>query len=160
MARMTPILIPKHLQINPAALQAAITKALNDEAESEREDYRRSTADWTDQPNFYIQRQGDHARLIATRDEEFAWVTEGTEGPYPIVAHGRTLAFQANYQRKSVVGQIASRPGGASGPMVYTRQVMHPGIEGTHVNETIAKEHERPFRERLEKELKAALPTK
>lgn len=159
-ARMTPILIPKHLQINPTALDAAINRAVDGEAESIKDDYGRASADFSEPPNFYIQKQGKYGRLIATRDEEFAYTTEGTKGPYPIQAHGRTLAFRANYQRKTIIGRAATRPGGGSGPTVYTRQVIHPGIEGTHVNKTIAEEHERPFRERLEKELKAALPTK
>jgi len=158
-ARMQPILIPKDQQIDPAKVEAAISRAVEAEAESIRQDYQKASRDFSEPPNFYIQRSGKYDRLIATRDQEFNWTTEGTEGPYPIYSFP-FLAFQANYQRKTIVGQIATRPGGASGPMVYTQEVMHPGIEGTHVNKQISKEHERPFRERLEKELKAALPTK
>ena len=160
MARLEPILIPRHLQIDAAELDSAINRAVDAEAEEIRKDYKKASADFSEPPTFYIQKQGKHGRLIGTRDEAFNYTTEGTEGPYPIVAHGRTLAFRANYQRKTLVGQIATRSGGASGPMVYRQRVMHPGIEGTHVNKKIAEAHEEPFRRRLEKEIKGVLPTK
>ena len=157
--RMEPILIPKHLQINPAELAAAVLRAVDKEAESIRDDYGKASADFSDKPTFYIQKHGKYGRLIATRDEEFSYTTLGT-APHMIQAHGRFLAFQANYQRKTIVGQIATRPGGASGPMVYTRQVAHPGFEGTMVHEKIAEEHQKPFQERLQREINAALAIK
>lgn len=73
-------------------------------------------------------------------DEIFNYAVLGTQ-PHLIVARrAPALRFQTGYNRKVTPGKIGRNPGGGPfGPVVWTKAaVLHPGYEGSHVDETIA----------------------
>jgi hypothetical protein len=86
--------------------------------------------------------------IFYTTDEIYRYVTKGTKGPYPIPKAGPgLLAFRSGYARKSKPGMIKSLPGGPYGAKVVMHgQVMHPGIEGSGADETIAHDMEPHFK--------------
>jgi len=75
----------------------------------------------------------------------FNFVDRGTKGPYPIPKkpQKKPLAFQwggpGSYKAKTSPRVIGSKGGGPSGPMVFFKQVMHPGIKARKFSDSIAR---------------------
>jgi hypothetical protein len=68
---------------------------------------------------------------VTINDQIYAWVSEGTKGPYPIPKTPRSypLRFQVGYKAKTIPGSLTPSSGGPFGPVVRPMQVMHPGIK-------------------------------
>ena len=111
---------------------------------------RRIVASWSNKPDF-------KARKRVTRDaisvyvypagphkDIWQWVSRGTGlyGPkkrkYPIrpKKKGGVLAFPESYTPKTTVrGPGYKGSGKSSGPTIFAKEVMHPGIKGRHFEE-------------------------
>ncbi len=62
------------------------------------------------------------------------WLSEGTRGPYIIRArNAKVLAFPGRISS----GQVGIRPTTTGGDIVFRKQVLHPGIEGTGFIENV-----------------------
>lgn len=57
---------------------------------------------------------------------------------------GGVLRFFEDYQAKTAVGVIPSRPGGPRGNVVFAQSVNHPGFPARNVDEAVRKK-EQPF---------------
>lgn len=91
--------------------------------------------------------------LVGTDDPIYRYVSGGTK-PHPIRAkRARALHFRGVYRAKTTPGVIASQAGGASGPDVYAKSVMHPGTKPRHFEKQIAKK----WRPKFKKLVQAAL---
>lgn len=91
--------------------------------------FRGTTRTWSHQPSFdYAVEAGGKSFdvLAGTGNQIYRYVDEGTR-PH-VIAGRHLLAFRANYQAKTSPGSLQARSGGASGPMVFAKRVMHPGI--------------------------------
>ena len=129
---------PKRLDTRP--LVRDFEQLANQVVDGIESDYKAGVRDWQTQVRFEKRRPTNQAGRIRGR-------VSTTNRIYLVVHNGRpavtirprrpggTLRFQANYRRKSVPGQIPSRAGGASGPVVYTkRPIRQRAREG--VNQT------------------------
>lgn len=123
-------------------------------------------SDWKNRPDFIIEVKLSKREIetvvrlrknrIASRI--FRYVDEGTEGPYPIPKVPKTndsrppfLAYRQGYQPKTLpIAQAHVGPGTAEGPLVFARQVMHPGIEARNFTATIQEETYPEFRRDME----------
>ena len=78
---------------------------------------------------------------VWTIDQIYAWLNDGTRGPYPIPKKGPgLLVFPSGYKAKTVPNLVYSRGGGSFGPTVFVSgQVMHPGIEPRHFDKAVAQ---------------------
>ena len=75
-----------------------------------------------------------------SKDNPYPWVDEGTRGPYLIEAKNAPyLAFQSGFTPKTNPGSLTAGPGGRSGPMVYTKAVVHPGIKPRNITERVVE---------------------
>jgi hypothetical protein len=73
----------------------------------------------------------------------YAWVTEGTEGPYPIPKTPKvrgTLAYQVGYTPKTRPGGRFGGPGTHFGSWTHPKQVTHPGIAAREFEESVARD--------------------
>lgn len=79
--------------------------------------------------------------------DKWIWLNFGTP-PHAIQPKtpGGVLAFQSGYQSKTTPGVIGSGPGGASGPTVFSRGVMHPGTQARNWSPLIMKDFKPVFR--------------
>ena len=111
-------------------------------------DLESSTQTWKHDVTFHVKTlvQGSHViGTVGTYDRVFGFVDEGTGlwGPkrakYPIRPKrpGGVLVFQAGYRAKTIPGRIRSVSGGSFGETVYSRGVMHPGIQPRHILATV-----------------------
>lgn len=89
-------------------------------------------SEFTDLPNGFEVWTGP----VGPNAQIWDWITNGTEGPYPIPKKpkppGTALRFQwdgpGSYKPKTGLSGQFRGPGRATGPIRFFKQVMHPGI--------------------------------
>jgi len=74
-------------------------------------------------------------------DQIFAWVSEGTKGPYKIPKAGPgLLVFPSGYKAKTTPNVLFSKSGGSYGSTVFVSgQVTHPGIKPRNFDKAVMK---------------------
>lgn len=126
---MKAILIPVGQRLDVAKLRRAIENTIQGAAEGVLVDLQATTEYWERKPSFTIVRAGPARRVVGTDDQVYAWVNDGTDGPYPITANGRKpLAFAVGGTPKTRPGRLVTTRGTPGGSVVRARRVMHPGI--------------------------------
>lgn len=111
----------------------AIEKVLDTAADRNEARFNATTATWTGSPKAKTE-STKLQRTTGVDDERWDYVVNGTRAHIirPRRANG-VLAFQTGYNRKTQPRVFGSSSGGASGGMVYAREVRHPGNEaGEH----------------------------
>jgi hypothetical protein len=146
--------------------QALMRAALEEHAGAVKREYEGIVSDWSDEnrPQFTIEvKVSSHALRLEVRPYRrrkasviFGYVDRGTQGPYPIRPkrsnkRGR-LAYRQNYSPRTLpVAQAHVGSGSASGPWVFPKEVMHPGIEARLFSETVQKRTTPQLRARIER---------
>lgn len=128
--------VPKEL-VNTVKLRRAIENALTGEAKAVHVDLSVTTRTWKHRPAFTIDREDGLKRTVATDDEVFGYVDEGTP-PHLIVAHGPgPLVFGVGGHAKTTPRVIGSKAGGKGVTIVRARAVHHPGTAAREFTETV-----------------------
>lgn len=146
------------------AFKDAILKAANKYADVLQDDFEKTTETWEHEVEF--EKEVDYKPngpevLVGTDDEIYGYVNNGTRKDYPIPKAGPgLLRFQwggkGSYTPKTTPKVIGSKPGGPSGPIVFMRQVIHPGIEARHFDKEIQRIHEPKFKRAMEQAMSDA----
>jgi hypothetical protein len=63
---------------------------------------------------------------------------------------GKYLKFKSIYAPKTSPGRIVPKTGGASGDDVFSKGVIHPGIDAREFDKTLQKEWQPIFRKRMQ----------
>lgn len=123
-------------------------RVLREVAEEAKDDFERTVATWKDKPEFEIEER-PRSFAVVTDDEKYNWVDKGTRPHIIRPKNGNYLAFQGGYQAKTTPRVIGSRPGGSSGPTVYSQEVHHPGTEAREFSKTIYNKWQQEFASRM-----------
>lgn len=154
---LVPI-VPRQMPggLDPDQVRRAISNALTATAEAMRVDYETTVATWLNRPPFRLWHYPDYySRQIYTEDEIYYYVNHGTR-PHPILPRNATrLAFPANFAAKTTPNVIGSRPGGSSGPTVFSPGVQHPGTTGRRFDKAISEKWQREWPVQLQRTLAA-----
>ena len=125
----------------------------------EKEDYGAITKSWKHKPviEILVSLTGPGpVLLVATDDEIFGYLNEGTP-PHKIRAkNAPALRFQKGYKAKTKVRWIGSQGGGPFGPWWSAKEVDHPGIEARKYDEAITKKRESWYKRRMERAMTQA----
>lgn len=139
--KLTPIgrdVAGKFAKLGPVA-RARVSGRMLKLGERVQDRLEDSTSTWDHKPEFTIKQTNDGVE-ISTDSKIFPMVDQGTPPHVIEPKSANVLAFQSGYAAKSQPRVAAASPGGASGPMVYTDHVDHPGTQGRHFTETIFRE--------------------
>lgn len=117
------------------------------------------TQTWDHKPKFTIGLSGRNARTITTDDKPYYWLNKGTPAHIIRAKNVPRLAFQTGYTAKTQPQLLASRPGGASGPVVYKRVVNHPGIAARQFDRVTKEKWDRLLPGIFERALLSEIPT-
>jgi hypothetical protein len=142
-------------------LKAELRRVLDDHAKAVKKEFEGVVDDWQNKPRFVIEQKIEAEMLtVVVRPDKrmkasrvFGYVDRGTDGPYTIKPkkQGGRLAFQTGYQPKTLpIAQSGVGPGAAGGPLVFARQVTHPGIDARLFSETIQRRTDKDFRRNVE----------
>lgn len=139
------VILPKQLASDPRRMARAIANGLNAQALAIKIDFEVTTATWSDKPSFVIDVTGPYERVIATGDDIYTMLNEGTD-PHEIrPKNGKFLRFRGPFQAKTVPNQISSGPGSKGPNETFSRGVHHPGTKPRQWDKAIAKKHRRLF---------------
>lgn len=144
------VILPRLPLFDARALERVIESTLDATAEATKVDFEATTQTWSNKPDFRIEKERGN-RIVSTSDEKYAFVNYGTRAHTIRPRSGSQLAFPANYRAKTTPRVIASRPGGKSGPTVYTREVHHPGTEARHFDEEIKRKWDDLFAQNMQR---------
>lgn len=123
--------------IDGKKLSRAIENALTGEAKAVKVDLDTTTRTWEHRPEFTIEK-GEGRRTVATDDEVFGYVDEGT--PAHIItakSANKPLTFGVGGSPKTAPRVIGSRAGTRGGTIVRAQVVHHPGTAAREFTETI-----------------------
>lgn len=149
----------KPKRLNDKGLRLTLINKARKIGNDMKRDFEATTATWKHKPVFEMnvstKGQGP-AVLVGTDDEIYGYVNDGTKPHdiYPVNA--KMLRFQSGYAAKTSPGVIGSGGGGASGSMVFSRHVRHPGTKARKFDEIIAKKWQPKFKREMEDAMKAA----
>lgn len=116
----------------------AVQKGMREAAEAVKADAEKSTATWKHKVNFIIQQDGPNF-IIATNDEIYGYVDEGTKPHVIVPKRGRVLRFAAGGRPKTTPGKLTSGSGSAGGDIVFTPRVNHPGTKARLFTKQLAE---------------------
>ena len=134
------VIKPKPLNIK--AINNAARKALKTVGEGFKEDFGATTETWTRQVNFettYKDSKTSASVIVATDDEIYRYVNDGTKAHIIRPKNGGILRFPGGYTAKTSPGTIGSSAGGSFGASVVARVVRHPGTKARKFDEAILK---------------------
>lgn len=140
-------------------LRRVIDNTLTATAKDIKVDLGVVTQTWNHRPNFIIKLAGRNGRTITTDDKAYYYVNKGTPAHLIAARNVARLAFQSGYTAKTQPRLLASKPGGASGPVVYTRVVRHPGTEAREFDKTTKAKWDALLPGIFERALLAEIPT-
>ena len=105
-------------------------------------------ATWNHKPKMEVDRE-PAARVVGTNDKIYEIVSETGSRPHTIRPRNkRSLRFQTGYRAKTRKGILGSSSGGASGEVVHSKVVNHPGFEAREFVKEITAQME-PRMEKL-----------
>lgn len=143
-------------KFNKDAVRVELLAAARKAGDKLKKEFEKTTASWDGEkpefvPDFGVN-VGDGAFMNMTMAgglgrDKWVWLNFGTAA-HAIApkSPGGVLAFQSGYQSKTTPGVIGSGPGGASGPMVFSRGVWHPGTKPRNWSPLIMKNFKPVFR--------------
>lgn len=129
--------VPREL-FNTPQLRRAIENALTGEAKAVKVDFGVVTQTWKHKPEFTIDRE-DGRRVVATDDEIFGFVDEGTPAHTITARNSPVLTFGVGGSPKTTPKVIGSKAGTKGSAIVRKRSVRHPGTTARDFSETIAR---------------------
>jgi len=144
------VISPKKLKIK--AFSKASIDALKGVGVNFKQDFDATSKTWKHQPVFgttFAQTATSASVTVATKDEIYRYVNDGTKAHIIRPKGGGVLSFQGGFTAKTSPGVIGSGAGGSSGAMVHTRVVHHPGTKARKFDEAIL----RKWQGKLAKEL-------
>lgn len=136
----------------------AFADVLNETKTQMLKDYRDTTHTWKRKVKFTASLprfvHGAYVIAVGTDDVIYGYVDKGTKRHMIRPKKARFLAFRGGYTAKTIPLAIRSRSGGASGAMMFSRGVMHPGTEARKFTEVIATRGQAKFEKSLRAKLK------
>lgn len=138
------LILPKKLVADPAKLSRALTNALNGVAKDIQVDFMVTTQTWEHKVPFLIQVLGAYRRIVATDDEIYGYVNDGTR-PHRIRPKGKMLRFNTPFKPKTLPSKIMSGPGGKGTSEVFSREVNHPGTKARKFDVAIKDKWDKEF---------------
>lgn len=152
-----PVILVKPIYAKPIdkdGVRLELLNALRKEGTATKREMEKTVTTWTNPPNFEtsnISLEGGNARVEVSPSgdaeavQHWIWVDEGTRAHIIRPRGPWRLRFQSGYRAKTKIRQIASYVGGATGPVVYAKQVKHPGTRARKFRSEIARKRKHDF---------------
>lgn len=145
---------PKQL-FDLAAIEKAVSVALDDEAKRAANGFRSHMATWSakNRATVTVKRSTAFSREIRARGGKLQFVEFDTKPHIIVPKKAKALRFKSGYKRKTSGNKIPSNRGGAYGQTVYAKQVKHPGSKGTQISKQIRDKTDKTFPDRMQQRL-------
>lgn len=150
----------KPKKLNVGSFRTAMLNAVEAEGMFQQRELRKTTATWTGaKPSFdsLTSIKGGDLTVItgpsgnAEGIQKWTWLDEGTRAHVIRPRRAKRLRFQrGGFRAKTSVGKLESGAGRpASGPVIYSKGVRHPGTKARGWAALLSKRRQAPFRQRV-----------
>lgn len=139
------LIIPKKLIADPKKLARALTNAMNGMAKDIQLDFKVTTQTWKHKVDFAISSPSAYRRIVATDDEIYGYVNDGTRPHIIRPKGGGVLVFKTPFTSKTLPRAIMSRGGSTGSTEVRTKVVNHPGTTARDFDQAIAQKWDKQF---------------
>lgn len=159
MSAVVKFKVLKPQRLKEKDMRLALLNGLRAAAKAVEKDYKATTATWKTPVEFetVISLRSSRAEfLVGTNSKIYEYVDQGTKPHVILPKKAKMLKFQTGYTAKTTPGVIGSVTGGATGSIVYSRGVMHPGTKARRFSELINKKHESKFKDEMHKAMRIA----
>jgi hypothetical protein len=124
------VIVPERFT-DPKKLLRALRNGMKNVAADVKVDFVTTTRTWKHKPKFEITEVSEAEWIVSTDDSIWAMLDAGTKPHIIRPKRAKRLRFQwggpGSYRPKSRPGYLGSNKGGIKGPIVFRRQVRHPG---------------------------------
>jgi hypothetical protein len=132
---------PNAKKVDFTRFSAAAKLGLKDAGDAALEDFRKTTATWSKQPDFTTKEQKDGV-LIGTDNDVWNMLDKGTRAHRIIARRGKRLRFSGGFRAKTRPGFIGSQSGGSgTGGPVFVQSIDHPGTVARSWSKLIAAKY-------------------
>lgn len=111
----------------------ALRNGMSNAARDVVADFKTTTATWKHQPEFKVTEVSAAEWIISTDDKVWSMLDDGTKPHIIRPKRAKLLRFQwggqGSYKAKTKPGYLGSSKGKVSGPIVFRKQVRHPGTK-------------------------------
>jgi hypothetical protein len=135
---------------------AAAKLGLKDAAEAALEDFQKTTATWSKQPDWTMKEQSD-GYLVGTNNDIWNMLDRGTRAHRIIARRAKRLRFSSGYRAKTRPGFVGSQSGGAGGGVVFAQSVMHPGTTARGWSKLIGAKYRVQMQRYIQQRIKEAM---
>lgn len=150
------VIVPRKAIYDPAKLDRAIERGLDDAAKEVRLDFDETVATWDTYVRWLtLSRTGE--RQIYTKSDIYRFVNDGTKKHRIDAKKAKALTIKVGGAPKTRAGLIGSGPGHPGGGVAFAKWVMHPGIKPRHFNKAIKAKWQKLFPKLLQDAINAAL---
>lgn len=159
MSAVVKFKVLKPQRLKEKDMRLALLNGLRAAAKAVEKDYKATVASWETEVEFetIISLRGSRAEfLVGTSNKIYEYVDKGTKPHVILPKKAKMLRFQTGYNAKTTPGIIGSTTGGATGGIVYSKGVMHPGTKARRFSELINKKHEPKFKNEMHKAMRIA----
>jgi hypothetical protein len=129
-AKMTVIVPPK---LDAKRLIRGLRNGMKNASENVIVDFMTTTKTWKHQPEFKATEVSAAEWIISTDDSVWSMLDDGTKPHIIRPKRAKRLRFQwggqGSYKAKTRPGYLGSNKGRVSGPIVFRKQVRHPGTK-------------------------------
>lgn len=148
-------IVPKDLFADTAKISRAVETTFNNAARAVKVDFDTTTQTWKNRPVFTITKDGPGSRTVATDDEIYGYVNEGT--PPHIIRARRAPLLRWNYpfRPKTRPRYIGSNAGGVGSNVARAKLVHHPGTKAREFTEVIYAKWDKQFPIQLQRVIDA-----
>ena len=148
-------------KLDSQAVAVEITRVLHGEGKLQVRELGKTVKSWTRKVGFAyeVDLSGRDASVLtgpATGNVK-VWnmLEEGTKRHAIRPRRAKRLRFQGGkYNAKTRPWHLGSKSGGSTGPVVFARQVMHPGTQAREWGKTLVSKRKRPFARNINSAIK------
>lgn len=159
MGSVVRVKLIKPQRLKEKEMRLELLNALRSAAKDVEKEYKKTVATWEHKVEFQTVIALGKTKaefLVGTDDEIFRYVDEGTKPHIIRPVRAKVLRFQGGYRAKTTPNVIGSTAGGASGDIVYSRGVSHPGIKARNFSKVINAQGKKNFLSKMHAAMKRA----
>lgn len=139
MIRLAPIK-PSAKAIRFTRFADAAKKGMRDAAEAAQKDFEKTSATWTNKPDWVIKEQKD-GFLVGTDNDVWNMLDKGTRAHRIVARRAKRLRFGSGFASKTRPGFVGSQAGSSGGEPVFVQGVNHPGTTARGWSKLIASKY-------------------
>lgn len=144
------VIVPKEIVFTPERMRRALKKGLDQTAQETRAVLQNLVDQWDHDVEFDVKAPKENERDIATEDDIYRFVDEGTKPHIIAPKNARMLRFTVGGSPRTAPNSLTVGPASRGGRPVFARKVRHPGSKARRFSRNVAKKAQKWLKQSLD----------